>query len=276
MIGNKKVFAYQIILHVILAFLLVLMLYPLAMALWNAFKSDIAYDATKWYPTLPLRVGNITSAVKIVGDYIINTLIVAVAGPLGQLLIASLAAYAFAKIDMPFKKILFGMVLLLVMIPGVLTLVPQYLLYRSLNLYNNLLALILPQWTGGCVFGVFLLNSFFSGLPNDIFESARIDGAKEYQCFFIIALPLCIPILATLFIMTVVNIWNDYLWPRIMLAEENYTISAGLLLAFQSEYTSNMPVMFAGYLVASSPLILFFIFANKFYIQGLVSTSIKM
>lgn len=84
------------------------------------------------------------------------------------------------------------------------------------------------------------------------------------------------PILGTITIMQIVNVWNDYIWPQLVLSEEKFTVSAGLLLTFKSEYTSNMPVMFAGYLVASSPLILLFIFANKFYIQGLVGAAIKM
>ena len=173
-------------------------------------------------------------------------------------------------------KRIFALVLALMMVPGVLTLVPSYILYKTLGLHDNLMALILPIWTGGCIFAVFLLTTFFSGLPKDLFEAAQIDGASLFRCYYAIALPLSMPILGTITIMQIVNVWNDYIWPQLVLSEEKFTVSAGLLLTFKSEYTSNMPVMFAGYLVASSPLILLFIFANKFYIQGLVGAAIKM
>ena len=273
---NYKVRISQFLLHLIIAGLLFIMLYPLAMAFWNSFKSDFSYSQSRWYPTLPLRIKNIAVAFGMVKGFIINTVIVAAAGPAAMLGISSLSAYTFSRMEFPFRKALFSMVMLLMMVPGVLTLVPAYILYKGLGFYDSLFALILPIATGGCIFGVFLLNSFFGGLPKDIFESAKIDGAKEFECYYKIALPLCIPIMGTLAIIQIIGVWNDFLWPRIMLSEEKYTISAGLLLTFAGEFTSNMPVMFAGYLVASSPLILLFIFANKFYIEGLVSTSIKM
>lgn len=273
---RKKIFIGQIILHVILWALLFIMLYPLAMALWNAFKSDLSYEYTRWYPTLPLRIRNISIAFSMTSQYMFNTVVVGFAGTAGMLVISSLASFAFAKMRFPGRSFFFSMVLALMMVPGVLTLVPSYILYKTLGLHDNLMALILPIWTGGCIFSVFLLTTFFTGLPKDLFEAAQIDGASLFRCYYIIALPLSMPILGTITIMQIVSVWNDYIWPQLVLSEQKFTVSAGLLLTFKSEYTSNMPVMFAGYLVASSPLILLFIFANKFYIQGLVSTAIKM
>ncbi|MFQ7034653.1 MAG: carbohydrate ABC transporter permease [Candidatus Borkfalkia sp.] len=273
---RKKFPVAQTILHVVLVFLLFIMLYPLAMALWNAFKSDIAYDYTRWYPTLLLRIRNVSTAFDMTSKYMLNTVVVGVAGTAGMLAISSLASFAFAKMKFPGRSFFLSMVLALMMVPGVLTLVPSYILYKTLGLHDNLMALILPIWTGGCIFAVFLLTTFFSGLPKELFEAAQIDGASLFRCDYAIALPLSMPILGTITIMQIVNVWNDYIWPQLVLSEEKFTVSAGLLLTFKSEYTSNMPVMFAGYLVASSPLILLFIFANKFYIQGLVGAAIKM
>lgn len=273
---RKKFPVGQVILHAVLAILLFIMLYPLAMALWNAFKSDIAYDYSRWYPTLPFRIRNVATAFDMTSQYMLNTVLVGLVGTCGMLVIASLASFAFAKMKFPGRKFFLSMVLALMMVPGVLTLVPSYILYKTLGLHDNLMALILPIWTGGCIFAVFLLTTFFAGLPKDLFEAAQIDGASVFRCYYTIALPLSIPILGTITIMQIVNVWNDYIWPQLVLSEEKFTVSAGLLLTFRSEHTSNMPVMFAGYLVASSPLILLFIFANKFYIQGLVGAAIKM
>ena len=267
----------QAVLHTVIAFLLFLMLYPLAMALWNAFKNDLTYSLSRWYPTFPLRLSNLSTAFGAVKGYMLNTVIVAAAGPTAMLFISSLAAFTFAKMRFPGRKLLYSLILALMMVPGILTLVPSFILYKSFRLNNNLLALILPIATGGCVFGVFLLTSFFVGLPKDFFESARIDGAGDFLCYWAIALPLCMPIIGTLLIMQFVGVWNDYLWPMIIMTEhEKFTISAGLVLSFASQYKTNYPVTFAGYLIASSPLILVFVAANRFYIEGLISASIKM
>jgi len=275
--NKRKSQIRQAILHTIIGVLLFMMLYPLAMAFWNVFKSDLTYMTSRWYPTFPLRTSNIPVAFRATKGYMLNTVIVAATGPTAMLFISSLAAFTFSKMNFPGRRILFAVVLALMMVPGVLTLVPTFILYKSFGLNNNLLALILPIATGGCVFGVFLLTAFFTGLPKDLFESAKIDGAGDFLCFLRIALPLCMPIIGTLLIMQLVGVWNDYLWPMVIMTDtEKMTISAGLVLSFSSQYKTNYPVTFAGYLIASSPLILIFIAANRFYIEGLISSSIKM
>ena len=274
---RKKLSIPQACLHIIIILLLFMMVYPLAMSLWNAFKSQSAYDYTKWYPTLPLRLSNMAVAFSQTWRYVLNTVIVAAAGVGGCLFIASLSAYVFARMEFPGRKILFAMVIALMMVPGILTLVPSYSIYRSLGLLDSLTVLILPIVIGGSIFGVFLLNAFFKSLPKDIFEAARIDGAGEFQCYSRIAIPLCMPIMGTLAIMKVNDVWNDYLWPMSTIHDyEKLTISAGLLVSFTKQYSSNMPVTFSGYLVASIPLIILFVTANKYYIEGLVSSAIKM
>jgi len=167
-------------------------------------------------------------------------------------------------------------VIILLMVPAVITLIPAYILYRSIGLYDSYFALIIPLWTSACVPAVFLLTIFFAGVPDDLFEAAQIDGAGMFRCYLAIAMPLCMPILGTLVIMKIVDVWNDYLWPSMIVSQEKFTISAGLITTFSYEYTANMPVMFASYLISSLPLILLFIFANKYYISGLVSAGIKM
>lgn len=267
----------QLILNLVILLLLFLMIYPLGMALWGAFKSDIAFDTSKWYPTLPLRVSNVATAFTSIWRYLLNTIFVAAVGVTGGLFLSSISAYAFARMEFVGKQFLYMMVISLMMVPGVLTLVPSFMLYRSLVLTNSYAVLIIPLIVGAPIFGVFLLRSFFEGIPKDFFEAAQIDGATDFQCYYKIALPLCIPILGTLAIMNLVGIWNDYLWPMITIQDySKFTISAGILITFQKQYSMNYPVTFAGYLVASVPLIILFIFANKYYIQGLISSSIKM
>ena len=277
-IRNKKAAAAQFFLHLSMAVLLICMVYPLAMALWNAFKTTYEYDISKFYPTLPLKLANLSTAFSKVGVYLYNTIAVAVFGITGSLFIAALASYAFARMDFPGKALFFTMVLCLMMIPGILTLVPQFLMYRSLNLNNKLIAILLPQLTMSPVGAVFLLSMFFKALPKDLFSAAEIDGATDFQIFRLVAVPLCMSILITLAIQQISALWNDYIWPMTVIST-NYiklTVSAGLIVEFRNLYSQNMPVTYSGYLIASLPLVLVFLFGNKFYIQGLISSSIKM
>jgi ABC-type glycerol-3-phosphate transport system permease component len=276
-IGKKKIRVSQIVLHFILIAMLVFMLFPLWFAFWNAFKSKTAYDLNKWTPSFPLRIANLSTAWALIGSYMYNTVIVAVVGVGGMLVISSLASFGIAKLRFYGQKLFFGSILVMMMIPSVLTLVPSYLLYRNLGMRNNLFALIIPIWSGGCVYAVFLLVTMFRGLPNDMFEAAELDGASSLQKYAYIALPLSLPILGTITIMQIINVWNDFMWPQLILESDNYTIGAGLKYVFDNTYNQNtVTVMYAGYLLASLPVVALFVFANKFYIQGLVSSSIKM
>lgn len=267
----------QVILNICICFLLFLMLYPLAMAIWNALKIDYLFENTKWYPTLPLVVTNLIDAFGLLDSYILNTVEVGIFGGGGLIIIASISAYTFAKMRFPGRKAMYAMVIALLMMPGILTLIPQLMIYRGLGLTksDSIFSLILPLWTSGPIFGVFLLTSFFRGIPNDIFEAAKIDGAGDFVCYFRIALPICMPIMGTLAIMTLVNIWNDYLWPMTVM-EDRLTIAAALVRVYTSEHSSNTTMQFAGYLVSAIPLIVLFVVANKYYIEGLIGSSIKL
>ena len=268
----------QVFINLAMIFLLICMIYPLLMSFWSAFKTIDQYDVSKFYPTLPLKFSNLVTAFSKISVYTYNTIAVAIFGIAGSLLIASLAAYAFARMDFPGKPIFFTMVLSLMMIPGVLTLVPQFILYKNLNLNNSLFAILLPQFTLQPVGAVFLLTIFFKSLPKELFEAAKMDGAGPFKTFIKVAIPLSAPILITQAIMQMNGIWNDYLWPMTVISTnyENLTISAGLIVEFRNLYSQNMPVTYAGYLISSIPLLLVFIFGNKYYIKGLLNSGIKM
>lgn len=267
----------QLLLHLSMAFLLFCMVYPLIMSVWCAFKTTQEFEISKFYPTLPLKISNLSTAFSKVWGYMYNTIAVAIFGITGSLFIASLASYAFAKMEFPGKSLFFTMVLCLMMIPGVLTLVPQVLLYRSLRINNTLFAILLPQLSMSSVGAVFLLTMFFKGLPKDLFNAAKIDGASDFQVYLSVAVPLCAAILITQAIQQINSLWNDYIWPMTIITDyTKLTISAGLLVEFSDLYSQNMPVTYSGYLIASLPLLAVFLFGNKFYIQGLIGSSIKM
>ncbi|MDD4107097.1 MAG: carbohydrate ABC transporter permease [Prolixibacteraceae bacterium] len=268
--------AGQIFLHVIILVLIFVMLYPLAMALWSAFKNENTFQYTKWYPTLPLFLDNIAVAVTSLSRYMFNTAFVALTGTAGMLAVSSLAAYSFSKLNFPGKNVIFVLVIALMMIPSVLTLVPAFMLYKQLVGLDNYAIQILPQIVGP-VFAVFLLRSFFEGLPDSVFEASRIDGASELSIYTRICLPLSKPIIGTLTIMQISGSWSDYQWPLLTLkSEEYFPISLGLMLRYVGQTTTDYPHITAGFLVASTPLILLFVFANKFYVQGLTGSGMRL
>ncbi len=267
----------QVFAHVILLLLLCLMVYPLFMAVWCSFKSTAQFNLTKWYPTLPLNFENVFYAAKELDVYILNTIFVGGAGTLGMLTVSSLAAYAFARMKFYLKNALYAMVIGLMMLPAIMTLVPSFMLYKKLVGTDSYLILILPIITGGSVFGVFLLRGFFEGLNESIFEAAKIDGAGDFVCYTKICLPLSVPILTTLAIMQLSGAWNDYIWPMIAIPSDasKLTIAAAIKKEFLSANTGSYPTLFAGYLISSVPLILLYVFSNKFYVEGLTNAAVK-
>jgi len=267
----------QAILHLVILILLVCLLYPLVMSVFISVKNQESYRADPWIPTLPLWFSNFRTAFTLVGGYMKNTLIVAGIAIPAMLLVASISAFVFARMKFPGREIIYYAVIALMMVPGVLTLIPQYMLYNDLGLLDTHAVLIIPIILGGSVGGIFLLRSFFSGIPESLFEAAALDGCNTLQSYFYICLPLSKAILGTLAIQQIVGIWNDIVWPSITISDpEMWTISAGLYRQFVNTYNNNTPVQFAGYMLASAPLVLLFIFANKYYIEGLTSAGIKL
>ena len=171
-------------------------------------------------------------------------------------------------------------VLALMMVPGILTLVPLFLLSSNMGILNSKLAIILPGIRSQLPFGIFLVTAFVKGLSHEMFEAAEIDGAGMGNVFLRIVVPLVRPMLATLAILSILFFWNDIIWPNIaLMKEEEYTIAVALK-PFSDANTSKTlrnygPVM-AGYVIVSIPLLVAFFFASKQFIQGMTSGAIKM
>jgi len=200
-----------------------------------------------------------------------NSAIVSTVGTLVTLAITSLSAYAFARIDFPFKNLLFGLLITTLVLPGVMFLVPQFKLIADLGLYDTLPALILPGLAG--VFGVFFMRQFFLGLPLELEEAAYVDGASRLRTFMAVALPLAGPALATLAVITFLAFWNDYLWP-VIICNDNCTLPAGLRL-LQRQYTGDPGLVMAGATVAAVPVLLLYLLLQRYIVQSVASSGIK-
>lgn len=264
--------------HIILLFFGLLTFYPLVFTLFTSFKDNPQFYSTFWGPAFPLHFSNYQSAWDAIGSKIWNTMFIALVSVIGTLFFASLTAYVFARHSFPLKNAIFMAILGLLMIPGILTLISSFLLIKNFHLLNTYWALILPYIAGGQAFAIFVLRSFMSALPEEIFESARMDGASELTLYFRMAIPLSLPILGTLAIFQVLGIWNDYIWPLVVLSDNSlWTISLALVDFTNTQYTTLQQYgpMFAAYVIAALPLIILFIFTMKLFIAGIATGAIK-
>lgn len=200
-----------------------------------------------------------------------NSAIVSTAGTLVTLIITSLSAYAFARIDFPFKSVLFGLLITTLVLPSVMFLVPQFKLIGEMGLYDTLPALVLPGLAG--VFGVFFMRQFFLGLPVELEEAAYVDGASRLRTFASVALPLAGPALATLAVITFLAFWNDYLWP-VIICNDNCPLPAGLRL-LQRQYTGDPGLVMAGATVAAVPVLILYLVLQRYIVQSVAASGIK-
>ncbi|MCL5995860.1 MAG: carbohydrate ABC transporter permease [Chloroflexi bacterium] len=253
---------------------------PVIMMVTMSLKDSILIYGDFWAPPLPLQWSNYNRALLDLVWPALRTVAVAAVSIIGITLFSCLAAYAFARLKFFGKEFLFMLIVFIFLVPGVLTLTPSFVLATDLSMRNSLPGLTVWYIGGGQVFAIFILRAFFQSQPEEIFESARIDGASELRSVFAIAVPLARPILVTLAIMNFLSIYNDLIWPLLMLnSPENRTMTIALQ-AYQppNERLPGRPdlgVITAGYVFASVPILLVFAFGMKYYIEGLTSGAIK-
>ncbi|HHV81257.1 TPA: carbohydrate ABC transporter permease [bacterium] len=270
-------FKHDLPFHIVIVILVFISIYPFIFMLISSFKTTEEVFHNFFGLPSSLEYRNYLDAWKEVSPFLLNTIIVSVITMFGVLVLSSIDAYIFTRFDFPGKDILFFLILSLLMIPGILTLVPRFLVVRDLKLLNTYWALILPYIAGGQVMPIFILRSFFSSIPKELFESAKIDGASETQCFLKITIPLSKSILFTVGLMNFLNIWNEYVWPLVTVTEPKlFPITVGLVV-FQSRYAGSAAwgPLFAGYTIASIPIVILFLFTMKYYIAGITSGALK-
>jgi multiple sugar transport system permease protein len=206
--------------------------------------------------------------------YFMNSVIVAVAVTAGNVVFCSMLGYALAKLQFPGKRVLFAVVLGTLMVPAVVTFMPLFVLVRNLGLVNTHAGLILPFLAGA--FGVFLMRQFISGIPDELLDAARVDGAGEHFIFWRIILPLCGPAIATLTILTFLANWNSFLWPLVVATTEKmYTLPVAVALFATGQHETNIALLMAGSVVVIVPVLLVFIALQRFFTQGIAMTGIK-
>ncbi|MDY3679551.1 MAG: carbohydrate ABC transporter permease [Actinomyces urogenitalis] len=207
------------------------------------------------------------------GRYYLNSVIMTVGIVVGHIVLDSLAAYAFARLRFPWKRTVFFLLLATMLVPTFVTVIPAFSIIVSLGWIDSYQALIVPRLAD--VFGIVLLRQYFSTIPRELEEAARIDGCSRLGVFLRIVLPLSRPALATLTIFAVLFSWNDFLWPLLVTnGDDMRTIQVGLT-AFQGRYGTSWHLLMAGTLMATVPTIIMFLFFQRSLVRGLTSGGVK-
>jgi multiple sugar transport system permease protein len=264
-------------LYVVLAVGLLVTLAPFLWMLLGSLKPEAELQRVPptWWPETP-SFDNFRQLFDRLDfpRFFANSVLVAVAVTAGNLVFCSMVGYALAKLDFAGKRLLFGLVLGMLMVPGVVTFVPLFVLVANLGLVNTYPGLILPFLV--TPLGVFLMRQFMMGLPDELIEAARIDGAGEWRIFLRVIMPLCGPPLATLGILTFLHSWNNFLWPLVVAqSEDKYTLPVALALYSVGQNATRYGLLLAGSVVVILPVIALFVALQRYFVQGIATTGIK-
>lgn len=264
--------------YVVLYALALLFVSPLLYMLATSFKTraDAAGITPSWIPepfTTQAFQTLFGAADTPVLSWFANSMIAATANSLLVVATASLAAYPLARMQFRGKGIVFGVIIAMLLVPGVILVIPNYLIVSELGWLNSLLAITIP--TAASAFGVFFMRQFFVNLPVELEEAALLDGANRWELFVKIVLPLARPAMATLALLAFLTNWNDFLWPvYVLFSPETRTLPAGLA-TLQGANQVRYDLLMAGAVIASVPVMILFAFLQRFVIEGVSRSGLK-
>ncbi len=266
----------SILFHIAIYLAAIATLGPFIWMIMTSLKdmSEILQFPPQWIPS-EFRFENYSNAFQAApfGRYYLNTLVVASACTLGQLITCSMAAYAFARLRFWGRDALFLLFLGTMMIPGQVTMIPTFMILYWFGWIDSYAALIVPGLASA--FGTFLLRQFFMTIPRELEDAAFIDGCSRFGVLWRIIIPLSKPALATLAIFIFMYFYNDFLWPLIVVnSEEMRTVQLGLAI-FRDRYTTEWDKLMAGSVTATLPILIVFFFAQKYFIRGIALTGLK-
>lgn len=268
----------NLILKVLAMFILfagaVFILIPLIWTICMAVKPDGEIYAKNFFPKA-IMWSNFGKALKSIAffTYFLNTVKILIPNLIGTVLSSAIVAYGFSRFNFKGKRKWFLILLATMMLPGQITMIPQFLIFRQMGWVNTTLPLIVPTFFGGGAFNIFLLRQYMSGIPKDFDEAARIDGAGHFHVFRKVILPMCKPVLTAVSIFTFMGVWNDFNGPLIYLYDSNkFTLAIGLSF-FKGLYTSKWNLLMAATLVVMLPILILFFVAQQYIIDGISISS---
>ena len=266
----------KLIIHLILLSGIGVVVFPFLWMVLTSFKAT--GEAMQIPPTIFPKQFLIDAYTQIIsslpfGQVYLNTFISTVVTTIAQLIFCAMAGYAFARIDFPFKNVIFIILLSVLMVPGQIFLIPQYLIVQKMDLLDSIPALFIPNLFSA--FGTFLLRQFFMSLPKELEEAALLDGCNRFQIFGKIMLPLVKPGLVSLAIFTAKFAWNDFMWPLIVNTSTKKMTLGPALSTLQGQYITQYPMQMAGAVMAVIPIIVLFFIFQKQFIEGVAQSGIK-
>lgn len=266
----------RIFIHLLLFVGIAITLAPFIWMISTSFKSSesVFTFPPQWIPKHP-TIEQYQALFREVNflQFFKNSVIVAFGITLFSLFLNSLGGFAFAKHKFPGREKIFALLLATMMVPGQITMIPVFLMLKSVGLINSYWGLIIPA--GASAFGIFLMRQFITTIPTDLIESARIDGCSEFRIYWTIILPLCKPVIAALGIFTFMGSWNAFLWPLIIMIKENmYTLPVALA-NLSGQHATKFGLLMAGAVVVVIPVLIVFIVAQRYVIKGVAVTGLK-
>ena len=265
------------VLSIILGLLGFLTFVPLLMLLQLSLKSEQQMADAMWLPTFPFRWVNYVKASRVMGPYMINSAVFVLGTVTISIICSIFSAFALARYPFPGREFFFMAILGLMMIPGILTLIPRFVVVVNLNLNNTYPGIWLPMAAGSQAFQIIVLRTFFASIAEEMFEAGRLDGASEGRMLRTIALPLATPILTTLIVLQINGVYSEFIWPIMVLSDPTrYPAILGVLRLGQLITQRDPGAQYAGYVIAGLPLLLLFALSSRAFIRGLTSGAIKM
>lgn len=266
----------QVAVHGLLIIWLLISVIPFVWMVSTSFKGpgEIYIFPPRWIPKNPTLNNYIDLFQEMnFGRPFLNSVIVSLSTTFLSVLVATMAGYGFAKFRFKNKNLLFLFILGTIMVPGHITMIPVFLLLSQLNLLNTYLGLILPAIANA--FNIFFMRQYIMGIPDELIEAAKMDGAHEGWIFFRIILPLARPAMAAITIFTFTGAWNSFLWPLILATDESmYTLPVAVSV-LGGQYTENIAMQMAGSVIVILPLIIVFLFTQRYFIKGITFTGMK-
>ncbi len=261
----------------LLAIYTLLIVVPLAVVVFGSFKTQQQLFASPFLPTLSPRTSNYTAALfdQGISTALVNSTIVTVSSVILTLVLASLAAYGVARIQGWKGNLIFGFLILGMAIPAQANMIPQRVLFDSLGLLDSRLGLVLINITVTLPVATFILGGFMKTLPPSLFEASAIDGAGSWRAFRSIAIPLSAPSIAATTIFLFVIQWNDLLYPLLFIQSPEKKTLPLALLSFQGEFLTNYPLLFTGVIVSSLPIVVAYVFLQRYFVAGITAGATK-
>lgn len=267
------------LLQIVLTILLITFLIP---ALWmfsSALKSstEIFVVPVVWIPDNP-QWDNFQKVFNLPGlpfaTFILNTMKVVFLAVLGTILSSAMVAYSFSRLEWPGRDFVFGLLVATILVPEVITIIPRFILYRNFGWINTHLPLTVPFWFAGTPLYVFIMRQFFRSIPKELDEAAFIDGAGHLRILFQVILPLSKPVIATVAVFALLQHYNDYLSPLIFINSiDKWTLPLGIAsLNANESFNSTWELVFASSTIAVTPVIILFVFAQRYFVQGISMT----